>query len=177
VTVAVAEERGYLLDPAFTLAAINPLRCVSVVVARRAYERVGGFHPDLMHANDWEMWSRLANLGPVGWVEEPLGLYRMHEGSDTARLHRATGYVSDCATAADLIASYFEKDRREVARRAARRNVCEYALSVGSRMLEEGEWRLAAANAARAVRIDQSRDVLLRAWGLLTRAAKARAGR
>ena len=41
-----------------------------VTASREAYEKVGGFHPDLVHANDWEMWARLAQHGPVGWVDE-----------------------------------------------------------------------------------------------------------
>jgi hypothetical protein len=84
-TTPVDADRGYVRDAAITIATTNPLRCVSVVVARRAYERVGGFHPDLFHANDWEMWARVANAGPVAWVDEPKGLYRSHPGSDTSR--------------------------------------------------------------------------------------------
>ena len=57
VTEPVVTMDGPTCRSAFTAAA-NPLRCVSVVVARSAYEEVGGFHPGLMHANDWEMWAR-----------------------------------------------------------------------------------------------------------------------
>jgi GT2 family glycosyltransferase len=103
MTEPVAAEDGYMLDPAMTIAAENPLRCVSTVVARAAYERGGGFNPQLVHANDWEMWARVAGLGPVGWVDEPLGLHRMHARSDTNRLHNSTAYLDDCLRAADSI--------------------------------------------------------------------------
>lgn len=177
VTESVATVDGYLLDPAYTVAASNPLRCVSTVVARAAYEQGGGFHPDLMHANDWEMWARVAGLGPVGWVDEPLGLHRMHERSDTNRLHRSTAYVDDCLKAADAIAARFDGSDRTRARRAARKNVCEYALSVASALGARGELRRAAANAMWAVRIDRSAEVRARAWKLVQQAITDRARR
>ncbi len=177
ITEPVVTEGGYLREPAYTVAASNPLRCVSVVVARAAYEQVGGFHPGLVHACDWEMWARLAGRGPVGWVDEPLGLYRMHDASDTSRLHRSTAYIDDCLTAADAIAAQFDGHDRRRVRRAARRNVCDYALSVGSELLDQGELGLAAANAFRAARIDRSSEVRARAWTLIRRAVTKRAGR
>ena len=96
LTIPVATEGGYLVDAARTIATTNPLRCVSVVVARASYEEAGAFHPGLAHANDWEMWTRVATRGPVGWVDESLGTYRVHERSDTSRLHRSTAYIDDC---------------------------------------------------------------------------------
>jgi len=173
----VVTDRGYLQDPVFTLAVVRPLQFVSVVVVRLTYEQVGGFHPGLIHANDWEMWTRVASHGPVGWVDESLGLYRIHGDSDTNRMHRSTAYVDDCLKAADAVAARFDYPARFWIRHAARKSVCEYALHVGSTLLERGELRLVAANAVRAVRIDQSPEVLARAWDLMRRAVNKRIGR
>jgi glycosyltransferase involved in cell wall biosynthesis len=177
LTVPVKTEGGYLLDAARTIATSHPLRCVSVVVARFAYEEVGAFYPGLFHANDWEMWTRVASRGPVGWVDEPLGVYRMHEHSDTSRLHRSTAYIDDCLLAADLIATHFELADRNQVRRAARRKVSEYALNVSEEMLEQGELRLAAVNAFRAVRIDHDLAVRDRATATIRQAVTKRIGR
>jgi glycosyltransferase involved in cell wall biosynthesis len=177
LTEPVATESGYVVDPAFTMATANPLRCVSVVVARRAYEQAGGFHPFLAHANDWEMWTRVASRGPVGWVDEALGLYRMHEASDTNRLHRSTAYLDDCLLAAEIIAGHFPPASRARARVAARRSVYEYALSVGTELLEHGHLRLAAANGLRALRIAQSAETRRRAGRLVSAAVTKRAAR
>ena len=176
LTIPVATEGGYLLDAARTIATSNPLRCVSVVVARVSYEETGAFHPGLAHANDWEMWTRVASRGPVGWVDECLGLYRMHERSDTSRLHRSTAYIDDCLHAADVIATHFEPTTRRQVRPAARRYVFEYALSVGQEMLAQGELRLAAANAMRALRIDRDPEVRVRATATIRQAVTKRIG-
>ena len=111
-------EGGYVLDAAFVCASQNPIQFVTTVVARSAYERAGGFDRRLCHAADWEMWTRLSCLGPVGWVEEPLGLYRMHAGSDTARLHRSTSYLHDCRLAGRIIAEELRRPDGPPARAA-----------------------------------------------------------
>jgi hypothetical protein len=168
VTAPVEAVDGYMSDPALTIATTNPIRCVSVVVARRAYEDLGGFHPALFHANDWEMWCRVAGAGSVGWVDEPMGLYRSHPGSDTTRLHRSTAYVDDCAAAVELIAGRFvDPDRRALARQGGRRIVADYALTVAADLAAHGRHRLAAANAVRALRYDHSLPALRRAANAL----------
>jgi hypothetical protein len=164
VTQPVETDDGYMRDPAFVIATTNPLRCVSVVIARDAYEQAGGFHSNLAHTNDWEMWTRMASLYPVAWVAEPLGLYRSHAESDTSRLHRSTAYLEDCLEATEVIAGHFDDpERRRLARLAARRSVSDYALGVGLGLVVKGSFRLGVTNAVRAVRIDPSVHTATRA--------------
>jgi glycosyltransferase involved in cell wall biosynthesis len=56
--------------------------CLSTVMLRRqALEAVGPFDPTLRAAQDWDMWLRVAALGPVNLrVEEVLCQYRVHAG-------------------------------------------------------------------------------------------------
>ncbi|MGH9297677.1 MAG: glycosyltransferase family 2 protein [Acidimicrobiales bacterium] len=176
VTPALATADGYVKDAAFKIATTNPLRCVSVVVARAAYERVGGFHPGLFHANDWEMWARVAGEGPVAWVDEPLGLYRVHHASDTMRLHRSTRYLLDCLAAVEMISARFDPREQEQVRASGRGVVSNYGLSVGSELLAEGWFRLAVANAALSVRIDPSAGNLARAIGIMGKSVAGRLG-
>ncbi len=53
----------------------NPL------IYRSALETVGGFDPELSHAEDWDMWLRLAQLYEFVVVPEPQVLYRMSSES------------------------------------------------------------------------------------------------
>jgi GT2 family glycosyltransferase len=168
--VSVAE--GYLRDPVFTIIARNPLRFVSTVVSRRAFETVGGFHPELFHACDWEMWARLAASGPVGWVDEALGMYRNHNHSDSRRLHHSTAYLDDCLHAVQVMAGRLPPPRRRAAVRAGSRDVAGYALHVGRELVDTGEFQLALANAVRAVRMDPSAATVGRA-ATVARAAAA----
>jgi glycosyltransferase involved in cell wall biosynthesis len=57
----------------------------NVMVKRSLVQRLGAFHPHLLQAPDMGLWLRLLVHGDVGFVDEPLALYRIHRGSLTAR--------------------------------------------------------------------------------------------
>ena len=41
------------------------IQAPSIVVKRSIYEELGGFHPELFHTADWEMWKRISVHYPV----------------------------------------------------------------------------------------------------------------
>lgn len=49
----------------------------SLMVRKSAFEKVGGFNEEL-RIEDWDMWLRIANLGPIGFIDECLSYYRRH---------------------------------------------------------------------------------------------------
>ncbi|MGZ6898891.1 MAG: glycosyltransferase family 2 protein [Acidimicrobiia bacterium] len=175
ITPPLGTEHGYVADAAFVVATDHPLAAASVVVARRSYELVGGFHPDLPHTNDWEMWTRLASSGPVAWVDEPLALYRSHDASDSNRMHRTTGYLDECLRAVAVFSEYFPPDRQDAVRRGAARAVARYATAVGHELVGRHQRRLAFENAFRAVRIDPSIHTVATAGEVAAQAVAAAA--
>lgn len=60
----------------------------SVMVRRTAWLRVGGGDPFLSGVADWELWWRLAHLGPFICVSQPLTYYRLHPAQMTKNLYR-----------------------------------------------------------------------------------------
>jgi len=62
------------------------LQCPSIVVKRRAYEKVGGYSLELKYSLDWEMWLRIAAQYPVWYEPAILACYRTHVGSETGKL-------------------------------------------------------------------------------------------
>ena len=139
---------GYLLHPPEVIAVHHPLHTVSVVARREAYEQVGGFRPGLVHANDWDMWTRLARCGPVGCVPGAHAGYRNHPESDSRRLQRSMVYVTDPLDALEVLAAQFE-DPRIVSqlRVGARRRLSEQALGVAREAASRRARRDAVRNA------------------------------
>ncbi len=163
VSPAVATADGLLTDAFSTIAREHPFNFVSVVVARATYEQVGGFDPLLEHANDWEMWTRIAATGPVAIVDDPLSMYRRHDDSDTARLQGSSAaYLDDVLRAIEIIAERHE-DLGDGAsfRREARRRWSAIAMTVGEQARAGGNHRLGWVNAWRAAWLDP-RPVTLR---------------
>lgn len=49
----------------------------SAMVRRSAYERAGGYRPQFRYAQDWDLWFRLAEVGPVAYVPDFLYAFRI----------------------------------------------------------------------------------------------------
>ncbi|MBX3103219.1 MAG: glycosyltransferase [Bacteroidetes bacterium] len=57
----------------------------STVLFRRAVlDTAGGFDPRLSTSADWDMWVRMGQAAPMGYVAQPLVRYRLHSG----QMHR-----------------------------------------------------------------------------------------
>jgi len=69
-------------------ARLMPFAISSSVVSRAAFHEVGGFDESLHQAEDLDFVARLATRGPLRIVGEPLGTYRVHADSASARHYR-----------------------------------------------------------------------------------------
>jgi hypothetical protein len=56
----------------------NFITSTSVMIRRDLFERLGGFYTGLNGTEDWDLWIRVAERHPIGFVEEPLVKYRLH---------------------------------------------------------------------------------------------------
>jgi glycosyltransferase involved in cell wall biosynthesis len=66
-----------------------PAGASNVAVRADALARGGPFDEQLTNNEDWDMWIRLARLGPPAWVPKPLVALRLHAGNaswNTARM-------------------------------------------------------------------------------------------
>lgn len=57
----------------------------TVVFRRDAFEQAGGYRSLFPHAEDYDLWLRLAEVGRVANLPEPLLRYRVHAGQVTRR--------------------------------------------------------------------------------------------
>ncbi|MGE0501538.1 MAG: glycosyltransferase family 2 protein [Rhizobiaceae bacterium] len=67
------------------LARHNPILHPTVVMRRTALDRVGGYRKALTHAEDYDLWLRLAAVGDIANLPEPLLLLRRHSGQVSRR--------------------------------------------------------------------------------------------
>lgn len=169
---------GLLVDAERAIALDNPINFVAIVVARHAYQAVGGFDPALPHANDWEQWTRLAHHGPVAVVPGEHAAYRRHAGSDTTRLQGSMTYLRDPVDALAIIAERIADPavRAEVLAHD-RRRLAATALEVGTAQAAGGHHRLAATSALGAVRLDHRPETVRAAARLILAATRNRLGR
>ena len=171
VSPVVSVDDELLHDPTATIAARHPCNFASTAVARWAYEAVGGFDPTLVHANDWEMWTRLSTAGPIGWVAQPHAYYRRHGASDSALVQQSSEYVRDVLRAIEInVARVDDPPTREWARAAARIVLSDYALGNAADHLAGGRRRAAVRDALWGVRLRPNLSTLGRATDTIGRA-------
>ena len=78
----------------------------AIVVRRSVYEKLGGFHPELGYADDWEMWKRIAAHYRVWYEPKTLAYYRVHSSSTTSDLIRSGKNVVDVRKAIEISRAY-----------------------------------------------------------------------
>jgi len=114
------------------------IQCPATIVRREAYERLGGFRPDLTYALDWEMWVRIASAYSVWYEPQLLACYRRHRSSETSRLTSSGKIGSDLLAAIEVFSPHLpEASRRQLAHRAYLR-LCATQLRVGDQLLAAG---------------------------------------
>jgi glycosyltransferase involved in cell wall biosynthesis len=79
VTQALTDGRDLAVnvvgEPSFTL------------LRRDAALALGGFDTAFSQLSDWDLWMRLARQGPLVFVDDVLGVFRVHHGGASARNH------------------------------------------------------------------------------------------
>lgn len=64
----------------------------SSMVRRRAFDRFGGFNPNLIQICDLELWDRIATNMGITFLRENLAAFRVHNESTTAKNHTSLTY-------------------------------------------------------------------------------------
>jgi hypothetical protein len=108
-----------------------------VVVRRECFERCGGFPEDMVWAEDWHLWLRIARHYEFGAVQRTLVRHRMHGGALTQQLEKA--YLG----ARSVLENALTDDDGPQARAACRRGLHRIDRDQGLQWLGLGETRKA----------------------------------
>lgn len=141
----------------------------AALIRRRTLAKVGGFDPLLSQSADWDMWLRLAEVGPFAIIDRPLVRYRLHltNMSRNARL-----LERDSLRVLDKFFAAAERAARYSAPRS--RSYANHYLIFSGSYLHAGDLRNSLRCLAAAAR-HQPRS-LLRAAGLPLRLLQTRLG-
>jgi len=66
----------------------------SVMLRKQVFTQAGGFSETTRYASDYECWLRMSSLCQMGFVNEPLTVYRDHDQSLSSELNWNLGVVS-----------------------------------------------------------------------------------
>lgn len=95
----------------------NFIASITIMVRKECLDRVGLFPENFMISEDWHLWLRIAREYQIGYIDQPLAMYRLQEKSltwDYPRAYPDRMRVLEEITA--LYPDYFERERRLLAR-------------------------------------------------------------
>jgi glycosyltransferase involved in cell wall biosynthesis len=130
----------------------------SVLVRKSCFFEIGIFNKDLAGIDDWDLWTRIAELRPVVIDEQPVSVYRSatpesgQGSSDTARhLFAAMKHQRQLLTLPRAAAA--PASLRRAVRRRLKRNISDTLSWRAAEHLPRGFFRFAAANFFTALRV------------------------
>jgi predicted O-linked N-acetylglucosamine transferase (SPINDLY family) len=154
-----SETPGILSGCLESLAISNFIMTPSIVVKRSAYEKLGGFHLQLFHSCDWDMWKRIATNYPVWYEPQPLACYRQHSKSDTLRLMASGANIAEASIAIEVAESYLPRNVVAELSNEAREHHALYALDTAYKMFMYGNHAAALAQLREGMKCSQSPTV------------------
>jgi len=131
--------KGIYANALPTIVSLNWAQFAAVVLRRSLAEAIGGFHPALIHAADWDLWKRAALHQPVAYEPTVLACYRVFEGNDTSRLMRSGANLADIRRSIDLSSQYLPQPDSGAWVRDARNNCAHFAAASAFQRLLKGD--------------------------------------
>jgi glycosyltransferase involved in cell wall biosynthesis len=149
----------------------------AIVVRRSVYEALGGFHPELFHAGDWDMWKRIATHYPVWYEPQSLACYREHSSSHTSSLIRSGANIANARKSIEMSQLYLPNTIAGELTSKARDVYALYAFETACRQLAKSDVIAAIAQAREAFKCSPSFKVIRQIIPFLIRAASLGSGR
>jgi glycosyltransferase involved in cell wall biosynthesis len=66
----------------------NKVIASAALVRRECFEKLGEFNEEYFGSGDWEMWFRIAEEYHIGFVDEPMTMYRVHSQQASKNLEK-----------------------------------------------------------------------------------------
>ncbi|GET37292.1 tetratricopeptide repeat protein [Microseira wollei] len=104
------EQRGIAQDWLQRIGIVNSLNMPAVVIRRSAYERLGGYHPELTYTSDWELYKRLAAFYDAWYEPGILARWRQHSQNKTIEMLLSGDQMTSIRRAIEISESYLPTD-------------------------------------------------------------------
>ncbi|MEC4815135.1 MAG: glycosyltransferase, partial [Scytonema sp. PMC 1069.18] len=142
------------------LAICQRIETPSIVVRRSVYEHLGGFHLELSHAADWEMWRRIVAHYPIWYEPQPLVYYRKHSASHTSQLIKTGSNIADIRKSIAIAESYLPKALSAQLSNQSRKHYALSAVNTARRMLALNDIDAAIAQIWEGFNCSDSEEVI-----------------
>ena len=142
--------------------------CPAIVVKRSVYEQLGGFHPELRCALDWDMWKRIAVHYPIWYEPQPLACYRWHSASTVSGMIRSGFNIAEARRSIEISKSYLPEAIANELSDKSREHHAILALHLAQQGLTAGDTAAVIAQIREGLKCSNSSTVMRSLASLLT---------
>ncbi len=126
----------------------NFIASITIMVRKSCLARVGLFPENFMISEDWHLWLRIAKEYPIGYIDEPLAMYRWQKKSLTWDYAKSYPYrLKVLDEISELYRDYF-KSSKALLRRARSGLLMRYGYS----LFNSGDYKNARNNFISSIR-------------------------
>ncbi len=150
------------------------IQCPCIAVRRKVYEDLGGFDAAYRYCLDRDMWQRIAAEYPLWYEPAPLAEYRVHAGSETARVSRGLLPWVETRRCLRRGVELVSPAERKATARSGRRHLVRLAMNEMVAALGDRQWAKAGAAGLGAALIGTVGDFLAVARGRIDTAPMGR---
>jgi glycosyltransferase involved in cell wall biosynthesis len=134
----------------------NRVQTPGAIVARWAYESIGGFNTSLSHCADWEMWFRASLAGETFALNDSKSFYRVHSKSDSSKLVQSGKTVEESAQTVDILFEMLPEDLRNKLLQNKYSWIAERSISNSQNFYSRGQWDVSLIHAKLACKFSPS---------------------
>lgn len=168
---------GVLADFLERIAVSCIVQTPAIVVRRSVYEALGGFHPELFHAGDWDMWKRIATHYPIWYEPQSLACYRKHSSSHTSSLVKSGADIANRRRAIEISQFYLPNTIASELTSKARESLAVSAFEAACWQIVKFDIIAASAQAREAFKSSYSFKAIGRMVRFLIKAGARESGR
>jgi len=132
------------------------VQSAAIVVNRDAYQQLGAFCPQLFGAATWEMYQRIAALGPVWYEPQLLAACRQHDLPRASRSFRSAAALAGPRLAIAAAHRYLPADRADAITGQARADQAQLAIGAAQQLLQSGDFDAAVVQIREAFLLNSS---------------------
>jgi len=133
-------ETGIIPNWLEKIATSQRVQTPSIVVKRLAYEELGGFDRRLDMVEDWEMWIRIANRYPVGFVAETLADYRISTTGTSATEVRTGRIAARIRALIEIVDKYLPAEIVDRIKSRRNREMAQYITQLIPQLVKQKEY-------------------------------------
>jgi len=129
----------------------NFIPCVTVIVRKKCFEKIGLFDETLVFSEDYDMWMRVAMYFKIDFINKPLARFRIHKDSMTAIVSDIKRYLDEIKVSNKIL--HFCPTLRDELGISANKKIAALFFMLGTNFFKKNDYSKARSNLFHSIKL------------------------